>query len=220
MANLYSRLPLPVQLAVQLLRSYSPAQATVDAHLDSCLPPLRLQSAADATFLRQTVYGVTRYAGLLSAFRAAFYHHRGGSALRKDAGLYNVLVYLAVVRFEELGPRQFERIVRALDPQKAAVLLGFLFDERHLRGELRDEWLKIYDKAFVEERIGAAPRWTCAAGLFMHCTASSLDSVSAGRSCEIRQHAVRSVCVTRGCRGFAAAAAVMFVRACRHAAGR
>lgn len=147
-----------MQLAVQLLRSYNAAQATVDAHLDAALPPLSLSSEADATFLRQAVYGVTRYAGLLKAFRAAFYHHRGGSALRKDAGMYNVLVYLAVVRFEELGPRQFERIARALDPQKVAVLLGFLFDEAHLRGELRDEWLNIYDRAFVEERIGAQLR--------------------------------------------------------------
>jgi hypothetical protein len=154
---------LRMQVAEDLLATFKPAQCTLDAHLDAALAA-RPISHSDAAFVRQLVYGTTRYSALLATFKAAFYHHRGGSALRKDAPLYGLLTYLAVIRIDELGAAAFgELLVTALDAQKVAVWLGFAFDKAHLRGELREEWAKVYDKAWVDGRIGAlqtSPRGT------------------------------------------------------------
>ena len=144
-----------MQRTADILAAFKPAQQTIDSHLDTTLAAPPLATPPDATFLRQLVYGTLRYAPLLAAFKAAFFHHCGGSALRKDAQLYSMLTYLAVLRIEELGIAQLEAILRACDAQKAAVWAGFVFDEAHLRGELREEWSKVYDKAWVDARIGA-----------------------------------------------------------------
>jgi hypothetical protein len=68
--------------------------------------------------------------------------------------MYSIITYLTIMRFPELGMEQFVSIVRSQEPQKMAVWLCFLFSEEHLKGELRDQWLKIFDKAFVDEKIG------------------------------------------------------------------
>ena len=39
------------------------------------------------------------------------------------------------------------RLVMVKEEQKMKVFLGYMFDEKELKEVLRDEWLKIYDKA-------------------------------------------------------------------------
>lgn len=153
-----TKLPSSMQRAADILAAFQPAQQTIDSHLDAVLAEAPVPTPPDATFLRQLVYGTLRYAPLLTAFKSAFYHHCGASALRKDAPLYAMLTYLALLRIEELGVEQMETTLRACDAQKAAVWAGFLFDEVHLRGELREEWSKVYDKSWVDTRIGASGR--------------------------------------------------------------
>jgi hypothetical protein len=36
------------------------------------------------------------------------------------------------------------------------VWMEYLFSEVHLKGEIREEWLKLYDKAFIDGIIGVA----------------------------------------------------------------
>ena len=149
-----SRPPVRVQAALRIAASYNAARGTIDSHLDDALSQAPNPCATDAAFIRQAVYGTVRYAPLLASFKAAFYHHCGGTALRADAPLYALLTYLAVLRIEDLGTEQFERVLRAHDAQKMHVWANFLFDEAHLRHELREEWQKVYDKAYIDSRIG------------------------------------------------------------------
>ena len=69
---------------------------------------------------------------------------------------YCLFTYLAVMRLEELGNGQFQDFVLAQDPHKMLVWMEFLFSEKYLNEFLREEWLKIYDKQFVDDRIGTA----------------------------------------------------------------
>lgn len=39
-------------------------------------------------------------------------------------------------------------------PQKIYVFLKYLFDESRLRGAVRDDWLKIYDKEVGDDAMG------------------------------------------------------------------
>lgn len=49
-------------------------------------------------------------------------------------------------------PPSSRRLVDAKEPQKMVVFFKYLFDERYLRGALRDNWLKLFDK-----QVGALP---------------------------------------------------------------
>jgi hypothetical protein len=53
--------------------------------------------------------------------------------------------------------------VDAKEPQKMVVFFKYLFDERYLRGPLRDNWLKLYDKQVgVGVRVGMGIGiWVC-----------------------------------------------------------
>jgi hypothetical protein len=144
-----------VQLTEVIVKSYNAAQVTLDTHLDSAIPKHGIMHEADSTFLRQATYGIIRYSSFLQAFQTAFYHHCAALATRADAHMYNIVTYLTILRFPELGMEQFVSIVRSQEAPKMAVWLRFLFSKEHLKGELRDEWLKIFDKAFVDEKIGA-----------------------------------------------------------------
>jgi len=69
-----------------------------------------------------------------------------GKALRSDATLYRVVVYLAAFRMDELGAAGFRQLAASQDAQKLVVLLPYLFDGDALREYAREDWLKDYDK--------------------------------------------------------------------------
>lgn len=48
----------------------------------------------------------------------ALYHKHGGETNREDLGVYRVLVYLALIRIDELTWAQFRRFVDAYDDIK------------------------------------------------------------------------------------------------------
>ena len=167
-----------MQKAEALLASFQPARLTLDAHLDEALAALPVDSQDDDASLRQLVYGATRYSALLDTFKAAFYHHCSGSVLRQDATLYALLTYLAIMRLEDLGIEQFAAVLKDCQAHKVAVWASFLLDAAHLRGELREEWCKVYDKSWVDARIGVPPcglvistMETC--GLCSNCSCAS-----------------------------------------------
>jgi hypothetical protein len=144
-------------VAESIHTTYDAGSLTLDSHLDTALalPDHALSAHQDETFVREAVYGVNRYAQLISAFLRAFYHHCSGTALLCDRPRYSMLTYLAIVRMEDIGLDQFSAIVRANDAQKMLVWMEFLFNKRHLQTCLRADWLKIYDKQWVDERISA-----------------------------------------------------------------
>ena len=150
-----------LQACCEAATSFNSAVHSVDTHVASFAAQHSITHPEDITFVEQAVYGVTRYSSMLASFKAAFYHHCGGSALRKDASLYCLLTYLAVIRIEDLGAQHLGQLLSALDAHQAAVWAGYAMSEEHLKAELREEWAKTYDKAFIDQRIGA-PLLLCA----------------------------------------------------------
>lgn len=67
---------------------------------------------------------------------------------------YALYTYLAVMRLTELGNEQFQLLVSVKTTQTMLVWLDFLFSKEHLEDCLRQEWLKLYDKQFVDDLIG------------------------------------------------------------------
>lgn len=143
-----------VQASCDASTSFNSAVHSVETHVATFVAERSIVHPADISFVQQAVYGVTRYSSMLSAFKAAFYHHCGGRALRNHAPLYSLLTYLAVIRLEDLGAQGFGQLLTAIDAQQAAVWASFVMSEEHLKAELREEWAQIYDKAFVDQRIG------------------------------------------------------------------
>ena len=76
--------PSPPQVAEEVYVAFDPDRCLLDSHLDAAVVAHGATHEPDELFLRQLVYGTVRYAELVRAFAAAFYHHCGGSALRSD----------------------------------------------------------------------------------------------------------------------------------------
>ncbi|KAA6422175.1 MAG: hypothetical protein FRX49_07926 [Trebouxia sp. A1-2] len=133
--------------------SFNPAQLSLDAHADAFLSARSVTAEADCAFIRQVLYGTARFHALLKSFVDSFYRKHSGSVLRGDAQLYKIFAYLAITRLTELGIEQYRRIVSVADPQKMMVLLEFIIDTDGLVERCRDEWLRIYDKEYVDELL-------------------------------------------------------------------
>jgi hypothetical protein len=77
-----------VQLTEEIHSSFNPDSVTLDTHLDSCLQEHKVKTISDETFIRQVVYGVSRYSTMLTAVMKALFHYCGGVVLRKDRPTY------------------------------------------------------------------------------------------------------------------------------------
>lgn len=146
-----------MQLAEDIYTTFNPDKYTLDAHFDSYFSEHKVQSLSDETFLRQVVYGCTRYSTLLTAIMTALYHYCGGVVLRKDRTTYKLYAYLAVIRLDDLGVENFAMLVSSQPAQKMLPFLKFLFDDKYVKEDLADEWLRTYDRSFVEECTGIPP---------------------------------------------------------------
>lgn len=146
---------LVVQVAEELCTTFNEAQTTLDAHMDESLCKLKIEDMSDATFLRQAVYGTDRYNALIKSTLSALYHFCGGQVLRKDRTTYALFTYLAVIRLLDLGVSNFAMLVSSQPAQKMLPFLQFLFDPKYIEEDLGEEWLKIYDREFVNECKGA-----------------------------------------------------------------
>ena len=145
--------------ATEMLASFDGDKVSPDAHAERCLDEWRVREDSDATFIRQCFYGCVRYAKMLGAFTKTMYHARGGDILRSDRDLYVVYAYLLLLRLDELGWDQFERLLGANSEQKMLPLMKFAFDERVLDDLMRDQWLKIYDPPWVDNVLASLLSW-------------------------------------------------------------
>lgn len=146
-----------VQLAEEIHTTFNPDSITLDTHLESCLQEHKVKTVSDETFLRQVVYGVSRYSTMLTAVMKALFHYCGGLVLRKDRPTFRVFSYLAIIRLDELGADNFTMLVSSQPAQKMLPFLDFMFNEKYVKDDLTEEWLKIYDREFVRDCTGAHP---------------------------------------------------------------
>ena len=58
---------------LQCCTSFNPAQLSLDAHAEAFISDNKMTSEADCSFVRQVLYGTTRYHALLKCFVDAFY---------------------------------------------------------------------------------------------------------------------------------------------------
>ncbi|GMH36406.1 hypothetical protein BSKO_04274 [Bryopsis sp. KO-2023] len=148
-----------LELCEKVYTTFSPARLTLDSHAEECVVQLKITNPDEAGFVKQVLYGVVRYQSLLKAFTTSFYYKNSGEVLRGDVHLYKIFAYITIFRLEELSFPQFRRLVNASDPQKMIVFLRYLFDEENLKEVMRDDWLKIYDKQFVDSLINGLLQW-------------------------------------------------------------
>ena len=146
-----------LQLALRVIASFKPGVDTLDTHIARALSRFA-PGDADATFVQQVAYGVTRHERPLRIFLSAFYHTRGANAARADYPLYQVLTYLAVFRADELGVARLAVLLDATPPRRATALVAFLLDEAPLRAYVMEDLGAFLDRAFVDEALLGALR--------------------------------------------------------------
>lgn len=83
-------------------------------------------------------------------FSATFYHINSGKVLRIDRTFYNILAYLTFFRIEELSYSIYEKILSELDPNKIVIFLKYLFNPEVVYEWLYDEFIKLYDREYID----------------------------------------------------------------------
>lgn len=62
-----------METCLECCTSFNPGQLSLDAHADTFISNKKLTSEADCSFVKQVLYGTTRYHALLKSFVDAFY---------------------------------------------------------------------------------------------------------------------------------------------------
>ena len=114
-----------VSKAEELFATFEPAKMSLDAHADAKIEEWRVRDPEDAVFLRQVLYGVTRYARFLGVVVRAFMHHNAATVLRRDKNTYTMYAYLALLRLDELGFQQFRCAFGWMAPSNTVSLVIF-----------------------------------------------------------------------------------------------
>ena len=138
-----------ISQAESLIKSFNPSISTVDAHVRDVLGEVK-EGDEDKVFVQQCFYGCQRYKKMLKVFLSSFYFNNSSRILRSDYTKYMILAYLTLFRMEEMGMKRFKFIMSSQDPTKVHHFLGYLFDLHNINVWLKDEWVKVLDRQFVE----------------------------------------------------------------------
>lgn len=133
---------------INLLTTYNPITDSPDTHFQS--KSKNIEDPNEKLFLQQVFYGVNRYRDLLKRLNKAIFRVNATSTNSNDSYPFMIISYLVIFRVDELGPKNFKRLIETQEPLKMHVLLQFLLNEETLNEHVRDLWCEIYDFQFVE----------------------------------------------------------------------
>lgn len=86
-------------------------------------------------------------------FNQVLFKIHSASTNRNDATLYMIFSYLTLFRLEELQIEDYKKIVYSQDAVKMHVFLQFIFNAEALKQNVREEWIKLYDFTYIDEKI-------------------------------------------------------------------
>ncbi len=142
-----------VDLCEAVLKSFNPARSTLDSHAAAELDERSDLAENDKIFVKQVLYGCVRYKRALKALITSFYYNNGATTSRGDYTKYMILSYLSLYRIKELGIPNFTRIICSQPAEKMHVFLSYLFNISTIEKWVKDEWIKYYDLAYVENTL-------------------------------------------------------------------
>eukprot|EP00297_Palpitomonas_bilix_P002328 CAMPEP_0113895456 /NCGR_PEP_ID=MMETSP0780_2-20120614/17373_1 /TAXON_ID=652834 /ORGANISM="Palpitomonas bilix" /LENGTH=799 /DNA_ID=CAMNT_0000886289 /DNA_START=165 /DNA_END=2564 /DNA_ORIENTATION=+ /assembly_acc=CAM_ASM_000599 len=137
----------------EIYTSYNPSKVTVDTHAERFIVEQKIKEGGDALFLKQVLYGCVRYKKVLKIAVTHFYTTYSGSLIRSDFTMYMVLSYLAIFRLKDLSFPIFRQFLMSQEAQKMYLFTSFMFDAETLENVLKEEWLKHFDRAYVEDTL-------------------------------------------------------------------
>jgi hypothetical protein len=136
---------------INLLSSYNPVTDSPDTHFQTHYKDVGDQN--EKMFVQQVFYGVNRYRDFLKRLNKAIFKVNATSTNSNDSYPFMIVAYLAVFRLDELGIKNFRKIVETQEALKMHVLLQFLLNEGTLREHVQESWCEVYDFEFVENVI-------------------------------------------------------------------
>lgn len=142
-----------MQACQEIYKSFDPSKMTVDSHAEKFLLDKKIREGGDALFLKQVLYGCVRYKKVLKLAVTHFYSMYSGSLIRSDFDMYMILSYLAIFRLKDLSFPIFRQFLMSQESQKMFLFVAFLFDGDNLNNVLKEEWLKYFDRKYVEDTI-------------------------------------------------------------------
>lgn len=87
---------------------------------------------------------------MLKALIRVIFTINSTSTNSNDTLPFTVISYLAIFRYDELGPDNFRKLVETQEPLKMHVLLSFLFNEQIMRERVYEVWCQFFDYKFVD----------------------------------------------------------------------
>lgn len=86
-------------------------------------------------------------------FNNVLFKRHSSSTNRNDGTLYMIFGYLTFFRLEELAIEDYRKLCLSQDSVKMHVFLQFLFNADNLRDYVREEWMTLYDFAYIDDKI-------------------------------------------------------------------
>jgi hypothetical protein len=108
---------------------------------------------SDRVLLQQLFYGYQRYKKPLRVLMSALFFNHGSSLNRGDYTMMCLISYLLLFRLEEMGWARVKALVSSQSLSRMHVLLGFLLDREMTTKWLLEDWGKLLDRAFVDEKM-------------------------------------------------------------------
>lgn len=118
----------------------------------------KITSQSEIVFLEETFYGILNFHHIIKVLKVhntqatldLFYIKMGERFLKSEFSLFAILVYLGMIRLEELTFARYAKFIRYYDATKMAQLIGFLFDPSNLEKELQPLWFGVLDASYVK----------------------------------------------------------------------